>query len=384
MEIPMTSVALHHQPKESAMSCNRATQHHPHWARICIVAFALLFAVTTEAEPNDATAQDYIATFSIVARDPTTGDLGIGVQSKYFAVGSVVPHARAAVGVVATQARGNILYGPEGLDLLAAGHPPEQVLEQLLQDDPLREERQVGIIDAQGRTVSYTGSKALAWAGGSTGKDYAVQGNLLAGPEVVDAMAAAFETAQGDLASRLVMALAAGQAAGGDRRGRQSAAILVVRAGGGYMGVSDRYVDLHVEDHPAPIRELRRLLDIRLAQLAVEQCRKVLNEIRKLPAGSDRDQAAVLARARAEQALRLHNQSYAAWLALAEAHLWSGDRRGAAAAAQRALILNPTLKRYANRPESGLGPDPEVLKRLLTIDAFRRLWDALPPAEATP
>jgi uncharacterized Ntn-hydrolase superfamily protein len=319
-----------------------------------------------------------------VARDPTTGDLGIGVQSKYFAVGSVVPHARAGVGVVATQARGNLLYGPKGLDLLAAGRAPEQVLKQLLQDDPLREERQVGMIDAQGRTVSYTGSKALAWAGGRTGQDYAVQGNLLAGPEVVEAMAAAFETAQGDLASRLVMALAAGQAAGGDRRGRQSAAILVVRAGGGYMGVSDRYVDLHVEDHPAPIRELRRLLDIRLAQLAVEQCREALNEIRKLPAGSDRDQAVVRARARAEQALRLHNQSDAAWLALAEARLWSGDPLGAAAAAQRAIILNPTLKRYANRPESGLGPDPEVLERLLAIDAFRRLWDALPAGETIP
>jgi uncharacterized Ntn-hydrolase superfamily protein len=324
----------------------------------------------------------HIATFSIVARDPATGDLGVGVQSKYFAVGSVVPHARAGVGVLATQARGNILYGPEGLDLLAAGKAPEEVLEQLLQDDSQRDERQVGMVDAQGRAASYTGGETLAWAGGRTGKDYAVQGNLLAGPAVVEAMAVAFETAQGDLASRLVMALAAGQAAGGDRRGRQSASVLVVRAGGGYMGVSDRYVDLHVEDHPAPIRELRRLLDIRLAQLAVERSRKVLRQVRTLPEGRGRDEAVALARERAEEALRLHNLSYSAWLALAEARLWAGDRAGAGAAGQRAVILNPTLKRYANRPETGLGPDPELLQRLLAIDAFRRLWDALPGGES--
>ena len=349
---------------------------------ILVAALALLSASPAGAGPASRGAADHISTFSIIARDPVTGDLGVGVQSKYFAVGSVVPHARAGVGVLATQARGNILYGPEGLDQLAAGRTPEQVLERLLQDDPQREERQVGIVDAQGRTASHTGGKTLAWAGGRTGKGYAAQGNLLAGPEVVDAMAVAFETAQGDLASRLVIALAAGQAAGGDRRGRQSASVLVVRAGGGYMGVSDRYVDLHVEDHPAPIRELRRLLDIRLAQLAVEQSREALSKARKLPKGAARDEAAGLGRSRAEEALRLHNLNYSAWLALAEARLWSGDQAGAAAAGQRAIILNPTFKRYADQPETGLGPDPEVLKRLLAIDAFRRLWEALPDGEA--
>ncbi len=343
------------------------------------IVFSLLWTNAALAEAGSADARDYIATFSIVARDPATGDLGVGVHSKYFAVGSVVPHARANVGVLATQARGNILYGPKGLDLMAAGQPPEQVLKQLLQDDPQREERQVGMVDAQGRAASYTGSKTLAWAGGRTGKDYAVQGNLLAGPEVVDAMAAAFETAPGDLASRLVIALAAGQAAGGDLRGRQSASVLVVRAGGGYMGVSDRYVDLHVEDHPAPMRELLRLLDIRLAQLAVEESQKALKRARELPAGSGQHEAAALGRAKAEEALRLHNLSDAAWLALAEARLLYGDQAGAATAGRRALILNPTLKHYADQPETGLGPDPQVLKRLLAIDAFRRLWDAMPP-----
>jgi len=348
-----------------------------------VLAFlSQLWTLGAFGDTSPSGAADQIATFSIVARDPATGDLGVGVQSKYFAVGSVVPHARALVGAIATQARGNILYGPRGLDLLAAGRPPEQVLELLLEDDPQREERQVGIVDSQGRSGSFTGRKALSWAGGRTGKDYAVQGNLLAGPAVVDAMAAAFETAQGDLASRLVIALAAGQAAGGDRRGRQSASVLVVRAGGGYMGVSDRYADLHVEDHPAPIRELRRLLDIRQAQLEVEQSMSALKQARELPAGSLRDEAAASGRAHAEEALRLHNLSSSAWLALAEARLWAGDKAGAAAAGQRAVILNPSLKAYARQPETGLGPDPIALDGLLAIEAFRRLWDALPSEEA--
>jgi uncharacterized Ntn-hydrolase superfamily protein len=253
---------------------------------------AFICHVTTSyAQPKFPTQVDaeYIATFSIAAHDPDTGDLGVGVQSKYFSVGSVVPHARAAVGVVATQARGNVLFGPEGLDMLAAGLSPDKVLDKLLERDVNREERQVGIVDAQGRAETFTGSKTLAWAGGRTGQNYAVQGNLLAGPQVVDAMAAAFETMQGDLATRLVMALAAGQAAGGDVRGRQSASVLVVRSGGGYMGVSDRYVDLHVEDHPAPIRELWRLLNIRLGEIKVKASQKSLHQARNLAAGPKKD-----------------------------------------------------------------------------------------------
>lgn len=320
----------------------------------------------------------YIATFSIVARDPDTGDLGVGVQSKYFSVGSVVPHARAGVGVVATQARGNVLFGPKGLDMLEAGLPPKEVLDKLLEGDVEHEERQVGIIDAQGRAENFTGSKTIPWAGGRTGENYAAQGNLLAGPQVVDAMAAAFETMQGDLATRLVMALAAGQAAGGDVRGRQSASVLVVRSGGGYMGVSDRYVDLHVEDHPAPIRELWRLLNIRLGEIQVKVSQKSLEEARNLAVGPKKDALVAQALTQSKRALRHHNQSDAAWLALAEASLLAGDPSAAAAAGQRAVILNPMLKRYANQPKTGLGPDPEVLKQLLAIDPFRRLWDALP------
>ena len=167
------------------LSCYRA-------GLVCVIllsAATSLWARSALAAQTAESVADYIATFSIVARDPATGDLGVGVQSKYFAVGSVVPHARAGVGVIATQARGNILYGPQGLGLLAAGRTPDEVLERLLRDDPQREERQVGIIDAQGRAASHTGGKALAWAGGRTGIDYAVQGNLLAGPEVVEALA---------------------------------------------------------------------------------------------------------------------------------------------------------------------------------------------------
>jgi uncharacterized Ntn-hydrolase superfamily protein len=334
-----------------------------------------LYAGPTPPAQADA---EYIATFSIVARDPDTGDLGVGVQSKYFSVGSVVPHARAGVGVIATQARGNVLFGPKGLDMLAAGLSPDKVLDKLLEGDVQQEERQVGIIDAQGRTETFTGNKTIPWAGGRTGQNYVVQGNLLAGPQVVNAMAAAFDTMQGDLATRLVMALAAGQAAGGDVRGRQSASVLVVRSGGGYMGVSDRYVDLHVEDHPAPIRELWRLLNIRLGEIKVKASQKSLNEARNLAAGPEKDALVAQALAQSKQALRHHNQSDAAWMALAEASLLAGDPSAAAAAGQRAVILNPMLKRYANQPETGLGPDPEVLEQLLAIGPFRRLWDALP------
>ena len=247
--------------------------------RLPMLALLLLSAASVADD-------SHIATFSIVARDPATGDLGVGVQSKYFGVGSVVPHARADVGALATQARGNILYAAQGLGLLASGLGPEETVERLLADDPLREQRQVGIVSARGQAATYTGSETLPWSGGKTGDHYAVQGNLLTGPEVVDAMAAAFETTEGDLATRLVTALAAGQAAGGDARGRQSAAVLVVRQGAGYMGANDRLVDLHVEDHPTPIKELHRLLGIRLSQVAVHNAHRALRRARQRRCGA--------------------------------------------------------------------------------------------------
>ena len=203
-----------------------------------------------------------IATFSIVAFDPETDSLGVAVQSKFLAVGSVVPWARAGVGAVATQAMANYNYGPRGLDLLSEGRSAEETVEALTSSDEDREHRQVGIVDAQGRAATFTGSECFDWAGGVTGERYAAQGNILVGKDTVEAMAKAFEETDGDLATRLLSALDAGQVAGGDSRGKQSAALLVVREAGGYGGDNDRVVDLRVDDHPDPIKELIRIRDL--------------------------------------------------------------------------------------------------------------------------
>jgi len=201
-----------------------------------------------------------VSTFSVVARDADTGDLGIAVQSKFLAVGAVVPWARANVGAVATQSHANVAYGPGGLGLLESGMSAQEVMDRLVQDDPGRDDRQAGIVDAQGQAATYTGPECSDWAGGFAGDGFCCQGNILAGPQVVDAMVEGYTTSTGTLAHRLLMSLEAGQAAGGDSRGQQSAAIFIVREGGGYSGGNDRWIDLRVDDHPAPITELRRLV----------------------------------------------------------------------------------------------------------------------------
>jgi uncharacterized Ntn-hydrolase superfamily protein len=219
---------------------------------------ALLFAWA-----SPAAAAEPVATFSIVACDPETGELGVAVQSKFFAVGAVVPWARAGVGAIATQAYGNTTFGPRGLERLAAGEAVDAVLAALLASDSLAAQRQVGIVDARGSSAAHTGADCLAWAGHRTGPKFSVQGNILTGEAVVDAMAEAYLAAEGEmLGERLLRALEAGQAAGGDARGRQSAALLVVREGGGYGGYNDRYCDLRVDDHAQPIVELRRIFGI--------------------------------------------------------------------------------------------------------------------------
>ncbi len=346
---------------------------------------ALLSVVVLAAAPTRAPwPASYLSTFSIVARDPDTGDLGVAVQSKYFAVGAVVPHARADVGAIATQARGNLLYGPRGLKLLRQGAGAQQVVDALVAGDPLRNERQVGLVDRQGRAASFTGGDCLAWAGGRTGEGYAVQGNLLAGPQVVDAMAAAFEAASGDLASRLVYALAAGQAAGGDARGRQSAAVLVVRKKGGYLGLTDRFIDLHVEDHATPIRELRRLLNIRHAQLAVTAAERRLRDAAEAR-GQARVDLIAQARERTEQALELHPDDDHAWWLLAHIRLLAGDFEGAAIAGRRALLENPSWRRLPPSTLQSLGVEPGLVAALLEVESFRRLWESLAPeTEARP
>jgi uncharacterized Ntn-hydrolase superfamily protein len=201
-------------------------------------------------------------TFSIVARDPQTGELGIAVQSKFLAVGAVVPWARASVGAIATQSWANTTYGPHGLELLAGGLPASEVLAQLTRDDDRRASRQVGIVGITGAPATYTGEECFPWAGGHIGEHYTCQGNILVGEDTVLAMARTFEETAGHLGDRLVAALAAGQTAGGDSRGQQSAALLVVREGGGYEGFNDRFIDLRVDDHPQPIDELRRILQL--------------------------------------------------------------------------------------------------------------------------
>ena len=200
-----------------------------------------------------------VSTYSLVACDLERGQWGVATQSKFLAVGSVVPWAEPHAGAVATQSYANPRYGPDGLALLRQGLSADEVVTRLTEADGGRDQRQLGVVDAQGRAATFTGSACHEWAGGRTGLGYAAQGNILVSGETVDALAESFESSAGPLAERLLDALAAAQAAGGDRRGQQSAALLVVERDGGYAGLSDTLVDLRVDDHEAPIEELRRL-----------------------------------------------------------------------------------------------------------------------------
>jgi uncharacterized Ntn-hydrolase superfamily protein len=201
-----------------------------------------------------------VATYSICACDLGAGQWGVATQSKFLAVGSVVPWAAPHVGAIATQSYANPRYGPDGLALLASGLSADEVVQRLVAEDPGREQRQLGVVDADGRGATYTGGDCHAWAGGRVGPGYAAQGNILVSGATVDALAATFEsTAGGPLAERLLDCLDAAQAAGGDRRGQQAAALLVVERDGGYAALSDVLVDLRVDDHPRPLEELRRL-----------------------------------------------------------------------------------------------------------------------------
>lgn len=212
-------------------------------------------------------AKPALATFSIVAFDPATGDLGVAVASRVFAVGNHVPWAEAGVGAVATQAAMNGGYGPRGLELLRQGLTAQQVIDRLLAEDEFdrKEGRQVAVVDAKGNVAVYTGPAANEWKGHIKGVHYSVQGNILTGPHVAEAMAKAFENTQGELAEKLYAALKAGDDAGGDRRGRQSASVLVVRKGGGSSLNNDRLCYINVDDNPDPLLELGRLLPLQLA-----------------------------------------------------------------------------------------------------------------------
>ncbi|TML72991.1 MAG: DUF1028 domain-containing protein [Actinobacteria bacterium] len=204
-----------------------------------------------------------VATYSICACDLEAAQWGVAVQSKFLAVGSVVPWAEPFVGAIATQAWANPRYGPDGLALLREGTPVEDVVTRLTSTDDGRAERQLGLVDAAGRAATYTGNECQEWAGGRAGEGYAAQGNILVAGETVDALAETFEsTARKPLAKRLLDCLDAAQAAGGDRRGQQSSSLLIVGSEQGYAGLSDVAVDLRVDDHPRPLEELRRLFSI--------------------------------------------------------------------------------------------------------------------------
>jgi uncharacterized Ntn-hydrolase superfamily protein len=204
-----------------------------------------------------------VTTFSIVAADLATGDLGIAVASKFLACGAVVPWASAGAGAVATQSFANTAYGPDGIRMMRDGLSASDALAKLLADDSDRDLRQVGLVDVRGGAAAYTGPGCHAWAGHHVGDGFACQGNILVGQDTVDAMAAAFRASSGELSSRLVTALAAGEKAGGDKRGKQASAVYVVRPKGGYGGMNDVLVDLRVDDHREPVMELRRVLALR-------------------------------------------------------------------------------------------------------------------------
>jgi uncharacterized Ntn-hydrolase superfamily protein len=235
------------------------------WRLLVVVApLAAAFGMVSGGEPEPRPRDDWAATFSIVAHDPEKKEWGVAVASKYLAVGAVVPWAKAGVGAVATQSAVNVTYGTRGLELLAEGKSAEEVVKALTDADNGRDTRQLGIIDARGKTANYSGPRCNAWAGAKSGTNYSCQGNLLAGEAVVADMAKAFEEAKGPLAWRMMAAMEAGEKAGGDKRGKQSAAILVVRDGAGPFGLGDRYLDFRVDDHEDPLKELGRILSKRL------------------------------------------------------------------------------------------------------------------------
>jgi len=291
-------------------------------------------------------------TYSIVAADPGTGEVGVAVQSKYFAVGNVVPWAKAGVGAVATQAAGIALYGRHILQALEEGLAPQEAIERTLRDDAGAATRQLGVVTAAGEIASWTGGDCKAWAGAASGEGFTAQGNILAGEDVVREMARAFEAASGTLAERLMASLEAGQAAGGDRRGQQSAAIVVERAGAAAAlreGI-DRVVDLRVDDHPEPIVELRRLLDIQLRwdALRLAEARRSADDV----AGAIDALASGLRRF-GEDAMLLYD--------LACAESLGGRSADAVAHLRRSLELEPSYRELAagDSDFATLAGDPE-------------------------
>ena len=301
-------------------------------------------------------ANPRVHTFSIVARDPATGQLGVAVQSHWFSVGSIVSWAEPGVGAVATQSFVDPSYGPLGLALMKAGKTPEDALRALLSADAQSEVRQVAMVDAEGRVAAHTGENSIAAAGHHVGDGYSVQANLMRSDKVWPAMAAAYEAAEGDLAERLLVALEAGEAAGGDIRGRQSAAILIVAAESSGQPWADRTFDLRVEDHPEPIRELRRLVQLQRAY-------HYMNRGDEMAAHARWDEALDEYRQGAALAPDIEELPY--WVAVT---LFTAGRENEALPMFREVFAkNPDWIEVTRRlPAAGLLPDdPAAIRRIL-------------------
>ena len=317
----------------------------------------LILALLPSWTPATAAAQeddpDYLATYSIIARDPGTGELGMGVQSKAFAAGNRAMHAKGGVAVIAHQAAANPMYGAIGVDLIERGYSPQEALDMMVASDEGRDRRQVSILDMDGRTAAWTGTGASDWKGHRCGRDYCAQGNILVGPEVVDAMAASFESSSGPLAERLMDALDAAQAAGGDARGKQSGAILVVAPRAGSGGFSDRVVDIRVDDHPRPLEELRRVLDLFRSGEMVRAANASL-------AQGNPEEALATASAARDKSPENDN----AWVALAAAQARMGRDAEALESLRRAVELNPGRMRTLPRDRNfeRLHDNPDFLR----------------------
>jgi len=300
----------------------------------------LLIFQSTAVSTLNAAEFEPVSTFSIVGRDPETGELGIAVASRFFAVGTVVPWAEANVGAVATQSFANTSFGWRGLDLLEKGATPEQVRDILLQNDTHPQRRQFGIVAADGQSVSFTGDECLPWAGGRTGQNYACQGNILAGESVVTAMESTFVHTSGTLSERLYAALMAGEREGGDSRGKQSAALLVVKENSGYGGYTDRAIDIRVDDHKKPFEELGRLLKIAQLNYAWNEAWTLFTRDKFEKALPPMERAAEL------------DPDYAeVQYDLAVIRTAAGQRERAIQALKRACQLNPKLRQQAREDE---------------------------------
>lgn len=299
-----------------------------------------------------------VATYSIVARDPETGNLGVAVQSHWFSVGSVVTWARSGVGAIATQSFVEVSYGPLGLELMDRGSSPDAALGQLLKKDPHPGVRQVAFVDNQGRVAAHTGEGCIPGAGHRTGAGYSVQANLMLTDEVPDAMADAFESATGPLAERMLSALAAAQAVGGDIRGKQSAALLVVRAQPSDKPWTDRIVDLRVDDSETPLRELTRLLRLHRAYELMNNGDEAVAE---------GDMARALADYSAAEAMFPDNDEFIFWHAVT---LVANQRlEEALPLFARAFRMNPSWMLLVPRLQQvgQLPADPELSRRILAV-----------------